>query len=44
MKALSFVFGAKRPLKIEELLHALAVETDDTELDDTNFFRCGDSP
>ncbi len=37
MKALSYIFCAKRPLKVEELLHALAVEIDDTELDDSAF-------
>ncbi|PGH05438.1 hypothetical protein GX51_02962 [Blastomyces parvus] len=32
-KALSYIFCAKRPLNVEELLHALAIETGDTELD-----------
>ncbi|KAJ4218988.1 hypothetical protein NW759_008144 [Fusarium solani] len=34
-KALSFVFYAKRPLKLEELLHALGVEPGDEDLDPT---------
>lgn len=34
-KALSFVFYAKRPLKLEELLHALNVEPGDKNLDRT---------
>ncbi|RSL61703.1 hypothetical protein CEP54_006046 [Fusarium duplospermum] len=34
-KALSFVFYAKRPLKLEELLHALGVEPGDKDLDRT---------
>jgi ankyrin repeat domain-containing protein 50 len=37
MKVVSYVFCAKRPLKVEELLHALAVEAGDTELDETAF-------
>lgn len=35
MKVVSYVFYAKRPLKVEELLHALAVEAEDTALDET---------
>jgi hypothetical protein len=31
-RAFSYLFCAKRPLTIDELLHALSVETDDTEL------------
>ena len=35
VKLISFVFYAKRPLATDELLHALAVEEGDTELDKT---------
>ncbi|RMJ19240.1 hypothetical protein CDV36_001057 [Fusarium kuroshium] len=34
-RALSFIFYAKRPLKLQELLHALAVEPGDKDLDRT---------
>jgi hypothetical protein len=37
LKVPSYVFCAKRPLKTEELLHALAVEDEDTALDETTF-------
>ncbi|CAF9940730.1 hypothetical protein IMSHALPRED_002143 [Imshaugia aleurites] len=36
-RALSYIFCAKRPLNVEELRHALAVEVEDTELDETAF-------
>ena len=36
-RALSYLFCAKRPLNVEELRHALAVEVEDTELDQTAF-------
>jgi ankyrin repeat domain-containing protein 50 len=36
-KALSYVFHAKRPLTLEELVHALSVERGDPELDDMAF-------
>ena len=35
LKILSYVFFAKRPLKVDELLHAVAVEAEDTALDET---------
>jgi hypothetical protein len=34
-RALSYIFCARRPLKVEELRHALSVEPEDTELDET---------
>ncbi|KAL8853769.1 MAG: hypothetical protein Q9221_001412 [Calogaya cf. arnoldii] len=34
-KALTYIFCANRPLKVEELCHALAVEIEDTGLDET---------
>ena len=36
-RALSYLFYARRPLNVEELRHALAVEAEDTELDETAF-------
>ncbi len=36
-RALSYIFGAKRTLRAEELRHALAVEDGDTELDEESF-------
>lgn len=36
--ALSFIFCAKRPLTVDELCHALSVDTEDTELDEDAFF------
>ncbi|OJI96719.1 hypothetical protein ASPVEDRAFT_251254 [Aspergillus versicolor CBS 583.65] len=33
-RAISFIFCARRPLTVDELCHALAVEEEDTELDD----------
>ncbi|KAI9742546.1 MAG: hypothetical protein M1818_003686 [Claussenomyces sp. TS43310] len=33
-RAISFIFSARRPLNVEELRHALAVEAEDTELDE----------
>ncbi|KAL8790643.1 MAG: hypothetical protein Q9213_000491 [Squamulea squamosa] len=38
-RALSYIFCATRPLKLGELLHALAVEAEDTELDETAFIE-----
>ncbi|EPE36656.1 Ankyrin repeat-containing protein [Glarea lozoyensis ATCC 20868] len=37
IKALSYIFCARRPLVIEELLHALAAEADETDLDEAAF-------
>ncbi|KAI5816856.1 hypothetical protein BZA77DRAFT_343876 [Pyronema omphalodes] len=37
MKALQWIFLAARPLSLEELRHALAIEPGDTELDGDNF-------
>jgi len=36
-RAISYIFCARRPLNVEELRHALAVEAEDTELDETAF-------
>ena len=36
-KALSYIFCAKRPLNVKELLHVLALEAEDTALDETSF-------
>jgi len=36
-RALSFIFCARRPLNVKELLHVLAIEVEDTELDETAF-------
>lgn len=36
-RALSYVFGARRPLNVTELIHAMSIETDDTELDKDAF-------
>ena len=36
-RALSYIFCARRPLNVEELRHALAIEFEDTELDETAF-------
>ena len=36
-KALSYIFCARRPLHVEELRHILAVEVEDTGLDETAF-------
>ncbi|TGO07453.1 hypothetical protein BTUL_0275g00150 [Botrytis tulipae] len=36
-RALSYIFCARRPLNVKELLHVLAVEVEDTELDETAF-------
>jgi ankyrin repeat protein len=36
-KALSYIFCARRPLVIEELLHVLAAEADEKELDEAAF-------
>ncbi|KAH7111654.1 ankyrin repeat-containing domain protein [Dactylonectria estremocensis] len=36
-KALSFVFYAKRPLKLDELFHALSIEPGDIDFDKTAF-------
>ncbi|KAI4244347.1 MAG: hypothetical protein L6R40_003073 [Gallowayella cf. fulva] len=38
-RALSYLFCPKRTLQLEELRHALAVEDDDTELDETAFME-----
>ncbi|KAL8919594.1 MAG: hypothetical protein Q9172_004922 [Xanthocarpia lactea] len=38
-KALSYIFCASRPLRLEELRHALAVESEDTEIDETAFIE-----
>ncbi|KAI2487146.1 NACHT domain containing protein [Pyrenophora tritici-repentis] len=34
-KALAYIFCAQRPLTLEELRHALGIETEDTELDES---------
>src|SRR5262245_20552931 len=36
-RALAYIFCARRPLNVEELRHALAVQAEDTELDETAF-------
>ncbi|KAL8648633.1 MAG: hypothetical protein Q9210_004877 [Variospora velana] len=36
-RALSYIFTARRPLSVEELRHALAIEAGDTEIDETAF-------
>ncbi|KAL8773444.1 MAG: hypothetical protein Q9209_001547 [Squamulea sp. 1 TL-2023] len=38
-RALSYIFCATRPLKLGELLHALAVEAEDTEIDESAFIE-----
>ncbi|KAI8724317.1 hypothetical protein NCS52_00000500 [Fusarium sp. LHS14.1] len=35
IKALSYVFYAKRPLKLDQLLHALSIEPEDIDFDET---------
>ncbi|MCJ1307667.1 hypothetical protein MMC25_001315 [Agyrium rufum] len=37
IRALSYVFCARRPLTVDELRHALGIEVGDTELDETAF-------
>ncbi|KAL8825434.1 MAG: hypothetical protein Q9170_007792 [Blastenia crenularia] len=36
-RALSYIFTVRRPLSVEELRHALAIEAGDTEIDETAF-------
>ena len=41
-RALSLILCGKRPLKTQELQHALMIESEDTELDQDNWLEAGD--